>query len=201
MATLTRNEKIGVADVRMKSIDQEETGVAVDLVPPGIWAVDPSRSTVGFAVKHMLGTVRGRFTTFAGELESGPEGTRASGSVVAASIQTSEPVRDENLRGPPFLDVARHPEIRFDSRGVERADTGSFWVHGDLAIAGKTRPVRMLATPLTDGAPDHATVQVRGTVDRRQFGVTSNSLLEAGVGDKVEIELDLFAVRRPGSGG
>jgi polyisoprenoid-binding protein YceI len=189
--------KIGVAEVNMKSIDEEETGANVDLVPHGTWTVDSSRSRVGFEVKHMLGTVRGRFTSFAGELESGPEATRASGSVVAASIKTSEPVRDENLRGESFLDVARHPEIRFDSRGVERADTDSFWIDGDLAIAGRTRPVRMLGTPRIDGAPDQATVQVRGTVDRREFGVTSNSLLEAGVGDKVEIEVDLFAVRKP----
>ena len=39
------------------------------IVPSGTWNIDPSHSTIGFSVKHMMiATVRGRFTAFAGTI-------------------------------------------------------------------------------------------------------------------------------------
>ena len=34
----------------------------------GRWVIDPAHSYVGFAVRHLMGRVRGRFTEFAGEI-------------------------------------------------------------------------------------------------------------------------------------
>jgi polyisoprenoid-binding protein YceI len=44
-----------------------------------------------------IAAVRGSFGTFAGQLEIGGEGTVASGTVEAATIDTNAPGRDEHL--------------------------------------------------------------------------------------------------------
>ena len=70
------------------------------------WTIDPAHTTVGFSVRHMgLSTVRGKFNTFAGEIELDPgDLTRARGTVEidAASIDTGQPDRDTHLRGADF---------------------------------------------------------------------------------------------------
>ena len=94
---------------------------SVSVVPVGKWSVDAARSSVAFAVKHMMfATVNGRFRKFDGILELGADAPRASGVVQAATIDTSEPVRDEHVRhSPDFFDVERYPEITFTSTGID----------------------------------------------------------------------------------
>ena len=78
------------------------------LIPTGVWTVDATHSTVGFAVKHMgIANVRGRFTEFEGTLEVGDDlaSSSARGSVKVASITTEEEQRDEHLRSPDFFNV------------------------------------------------------------------------------------------------
>ena len=72
----------------------DETG-RVSVVPAGKWSVDASRSSVTFALKHMmLATVNGHFREFDGMFEVGSGAPRATGRVKAASIDTNEPVPD-----------------------------------------------------------------------------------------------------------
>lgn len=170
-----------------------------ELLATGRWTIEPSRSTVGFAIKHMLvATVRGRFTDFEGTVEGADDGLVASGSVRAASVETGEPVRDRNLRGPGFFDTGRHPEIRFSSESVEPADDGAFWVSGPITIAGTTRPLRLRVAIEPDDGSDLVRLRARGVLRRSEFGIESASLLDAGVSDKVELTLDVSARRLDG---
>ena len=76
-----------------------DRGSGASVVPAGKWSVDAPRSSVAFAVKHMMfATVNGRFREFDGMLEIGSGAPRATGTVKAASIDTNEAVRDEHLR-------------------------------------------------------------------------------------------------------
>jgi len=169
---------------------------AAKLLATGRWAVEPSRSTVGFSIKHMLvATVRGRFTDFEGTIERADDGLVASGTVRAASVDTGEPIRDANLRGPGFFDSDRHPEIGFVSERVEPDDDGAVWITGSITIAGTTRPLRLRVTVEPDSAIDRARLRVRGVLRRSEFAIESESLLDAGVSDKVELLLDISARR------
>jgi polyisoprenoid-binding protein YceI len=112
-------------------------------IPAGKWSVDAARSSVAFAVRHMMfATVDGRFREFDGMLELGADAPRASGVVRAASIDTNEPVRDEHVRSSPdFFDVKRYPEITFNSTLIEYVGLGRLHIGGELTMRGVTREI------------------------------------------------------------
>lgn len=182
------------------SIGIEQTGA---IVPEGTWQVDPAHSSVEFHVKHMMiATVKGRFTAFEGTLEAGEKGAQASGTVQVASIDTHEPKRDEHLRSPDFFDVAAYPEIRFQSSRIEPGQGESFRIVGDLTIKGINRAVELAATVQGAGRDpwgnERIALEARGEIDRKDFGLTWNQVLESGgflVGDKVKILVDVSAVK------
>jgi polyisoprenoid-binding protein YceI len=174
------------------------------LVPTGTWRVDPAHSSVEFQVKHMMiATVKGRFTEFAGALEAGEDGTlSASGAVQAASVDTNDARRDEHLRSGDFFDAATHPELTFVSTAIEPAGDSAFRVAGELTIRGVTKTVELRGSLLGSGLDpwgnERVALELRGEIDRKDFGLTWNQALETGgvlVSDRVRIELALAAVR------
>jgi polyisoprenoid-binding protein YceI len=172
--------------------------------PSGKWSIDATRSSVAFAVKHMMfATVDGRFREFDGMLELGDDAPRASGVVRAASIDTSEPVRDEHVRhSPDFFDVEHYPEISFNSTRIEDLGRGRLHIAGDLTMRGVTREIDLdgqLNSTRSEARGDgRIELALRGELNRRDFGLTWNQALETGgalLGNKVKIALRLSAVR------
>ena len=174
------------------------------VVPAGKWSVDAQRSSVAFAVRHMLlATVNGRFREFDGMLEIGAGAPRATGAVKAASIDTNEPVRDEHVRSSPdFFDVERYPEISFNSTRIDDLDGGRFHIVGNLMMRDVTREIELDAqlngTTRQDGDDERIELVLRGELNRRDFGLTWNQALEGGgalLGNKVKIALEISAVK------
>jgi polyisoprenoid-binding protein YceI len=181
----------------------DRTNVA-RVVPVGKWSVDPSRSSVTFAVKHMmLATVRGCFREFDGTLEIGSGDPRATGVVKTASIDTNEPVRDRHLRdSPDFFDIESYPEISFNSTQIVSFDGGRFRIVGDLTMRGVTGEIALDAkvNSTRHGAADDERIELdlHGELNRRDFGLTWNQALETGgalLGSKVKIALEISAVK------
>jgi polyisoprenoid-binding protein YceI len=176
-------------------------------VPVGTWRVDPTHSSVQFAVKHMgIATVRGKFTRFEGTLDVRDDlaSSKAYGKVDPASIDTDEPDRDAHLRSPDFFDVEHYPEITFESTRVEPIDEASSTVYGNLTMHGVTREIRLeVLAEGTDTDPwgnDRVGLAATGVLKRSDFDMKFNQALGSGnllVGDKVNISLDISAVRVP----
>lgn len=173
-------------------------------VPAGTWNIDPSHSTIGFSVKHMvIATVRGRFSEFTGALVVDPSGAvSVQGTINAASIDTNEAQRDEHLRSADFFEVETHPEITFASTRVEAAGSGRLRIAGDLTIKGVTREVVLDAEVQGTGQDpygnERVALEATGEINRKDFGLNWNVVLEAGgvlVGEKIKIALDLSTVR------
>lgn len=170
------------------------------------WNIDPSHSSVHFTVRHMvISKVRGAFGRFAGTVDFDPESPAASKvsvKIEAASIDTHEAKRDEHLRSGDFFDVEKYPALTFESTKVAKADGDQYRVTGDLTIRGVTRPV-VLETEFLGGGKDpwgneRIGFSAHTSINRKEFGLTWNQALEAGgvlVGDKIEIALDVQAVR------
>jgi polyisoprenoid-binding protein YceI len=179
----------------------------VEVPTAGGWVIDPAHTTVGFWVRHLgITKVRGRFTGVGGTVHVGadPLSSSVSVDIAASSIDTNEPDRDAHLRSEDFLDVERHPSLRFTSTSVTRR--GTRWaITGELTIRGVTRTV-VLDTEFGGGAVDpwgeaHVMFSAETTIEREDFGLTWNQVLETGgvlVGKRITIELEVSLV--PGGG-
>jgi polyisoprenoid-binding protein YceI len=175
-------------------------------VPTGTWAVDPAHSRVEFQVKHLgISTVRGNFSDFEGTVEIGEDlaSARASGTVNVVSVNTDEPKRDGHLRSPDFFHVDEHPRIEFQSTAIEPLDEDTFRITGDLTLHGVTREVTLTADLLgTEEDPygnERVALEVRGELNRGEYGMTFNQALGSGnvlVSDKVKLALDISAIKQ-----
>jgi polyisoprenoid-binding protein YceI len=184
-------------------LETEQQGIV--RVPTGVWHVDPAHSSVEFEIKHMMiATVRGRFREFNGTIEAAEniDDSRVYGVVKAASIDTNEPTRDEHLRSAEFFDVERYPEIRFESTKIEPLGGPEYRLTGDLTIKDVTREVTLDSH--VEGAEkdpwgnERVGIRVRGSIDRREFGLSWQQLLETGgflLGDEVKVLVDISAVK------
>lgn len=171
------------------------------------WEIDSSHSGVHFSVRHMVvAKVRGQFARWSGSvLAEGGDLARAKVDVVidASSIDTGVAERDAHLKSPDFLDVASYPEIRFTSKAVEKHSDETLRVTGDLSIRGVTREV-VLDVEYAGRTKDpwgneRAGFTAKTAIDRKDFGLTWNQVLEAGgvlVGDRVNIEIEVEAVKQ-----
>jgi polyisoprenoid-binding protein YceI len=182
------------------------TTTTATLIPTGTWTADQAHSKVGFAVKHMgIATVRGEFTEFEGTLEVGDDlsTAKAYGTAKIASVDTSEPQRDEHLRSPDFFDAETFPELSFESTRIEPVDEDTFHIVGDLALHGVTREIQLEAVVQgTDTDPwgnERVGLEIVGQLSRGDYDMKFNQALGSGnllVGDKVKLVLDVSAVKQ-----
>lgn len=163
---------------------------------------DTSHSHVAFTVRHMVfSKVRGEFTKWSGSVavdEGNPGASSVSVAIEVASIDTHEEKRDGHLRSADFFDADTHKQITFSSTKVEAAGKGKYKLTGDLTIRGTTRPVTLDVEELGRGKDPWGNERVgysaTGSIERSDFGLKWNQVLEAGgvlVGEKVEIAIDV----------
>src|SRR5689334_2638860 len=109
------------------------TAQAESTIPTGTWQSDPVHSTVGFAVRHAVGTFRGSFGEFEATLSDESGQPRLSGRVPVESVQVKEENLEAHLLSPEFFDRDQTPEITFESSKVALED-GRLVVEGELSV-------------------------------------------------------------------
>jgi polyisoprenoid-binding protein YceI len=172
-------------------------------IPTGTYSIDPSHSSVEFAVRHMgIATVRGQATEFEGTIDATGERPTLEGTVQVASISTQDEQRDQHLGAPDFFDVQRFPQISFRSNGIEIADDGSVRIPGEITIKGVTKDIELTGSFAGAGTDpwgnERIGIDVATTVDRRDFGLNWNQPLPGGgllVSNDVKLELSASAVK------
>jgi polyisoprenoid-binding protein YceI len=170
----------------------------------GTYAIDPSHTRLGFAVRHMaVSKVRGGFNRFEGTLElaENPVDSKVSVTIEADSVDTRDENRDNHLRTNDFFDVPNHPTWTFVSTAIRPVDATDWKVEGDLTIRGTTKQVTLdveLEGVVKDPYGNHRVgFSASTTIDREDFGVAFGAVMEAGglvVGKKVDIEIEAEAV-------
>lgn len=168
------------------------------------WNLDPSHTTVAFAVKHMgIFTVRGQFKKISGLVEADEQGrpVKIDVAIEASSIETGEPQRDAHLRSPDFLDAEKYPQLRFTSTQIESLGGNRYRVEGELTIRDVTKPVTLEAelTPAIVDSDGLTRVggSAEGRLNRKDWGLTWNQVLERGVllvGEEVKFSIEVEAV-------
>ena len=107
---------------------------------------------------------------------------------MVASINTSDEKRDTHLKADDIFDAEKFPKITFKSTKVEKEV-----VYGDLTIKGVTKNVKL---NLENGGAlvKKAGFTLNGKINRSEFGVTWNKVLETGgvaVSDEVKLNIDI----------
>ncbi len=166
------------------------------------WKLDKAHSRAGFKVKHMVITnVKGQFDDFDMKLVQKNDGDFTGAEVEltikTASINTANEGRDKHLRSSDFFLVEKYPEIIFRSTSVRKQSRDNYIVTGNLTMRGVTREIELNAELGGILEMDNMTVagfHVTGIVNRKDFGIKYNKVLEMGgvaIGENVEIDIDL----------
>jgi polyisoprenoid-binding protein YceI len=168
------------------------------------WSIDPVHSEVGFSVRHMMvSKVRGRFTSFSGQLVTAEDPLQSSvtAEIDLSSINTGQDQRDEHIRSADFFEVETYPTMTYKSTGV-RVEDGEYVLDGELTLKGVTRNVP-LRLELQGFGPDayggyRAGFTATGEINRGDFNVSFNAPLQNGgvvVGEKIQLQLEIEAVK------
>ena len=172
------------------------------------WVSDPMHSEIQFKVKHlMITTVTGYFTKFNVEAESEDENfTNASRIIFTAdvnSISTNNEQRDAHLRTSDFFEVEKYPELKFRSTKVEKMDSDTFALYGELTLKGVTKPVKLNVeyngVTKDPWGGERAGFVVTGKINRSDWGVNFNGVLETGgvmLSEEVRINSEIQLVKQ-----
>jgi polyisoprenoid-binding protein YceI len=179
----------------------------IEIPAPGEYVIDQAHTVVSFVARHMMvSKVRGYFREFSGVIHvaEDPLQSWAELAIKADSVDTGTEMRDNHLRSRDFLVSEEHPELIFRTVKLEPGEGPRFRAHGELTVAGVTRPLS-LDVEYEGAIPDRSggtriAFSATAEIDREEFGITWNQALETGgvlVGRKVKIELEVAALRAP----
>ncbi|MBB1286778.1 polyisoprenoid-binding protein [Flavisolibacter sp. BT320] len=171
------------------------------------WTLDSLHSELGFKVKHlMISNVSGSFKNFTADVETEDDDfSKASIHLTAQmdSVTTNNEQRDAHLRTSDFFEVEHYPQLTFYSTRIEKADNNTFTVWGDLTLKGVTKPVTLQveASGVTNDpwGNERAGFTVSGKLNRKDWGVNYNALLETGgvaLGEDVKINAEIQMVKQ-----
>jgi polyisoprenoid-binding protein YceI len=165
------------------------------------WVIDPTHSTVEFAVKNLFffvvqGSVAIREGTIV--LDATDIGQASVTAVLqSSSIATKKPRRDAHLRAADFLAADRYPEIRFQSTKVERGtDRDTLRVHGSLTIKDQSREIVLDVSEIdrsrSPSGEQIAYYTATAELDRYDFGIDK---LRSLIGRLLKITINVQATR------
>ncbi|KQY58685.1 polyisoprenoid-binding protein [Aeromicrobium sp. Root495] len=172
-------------------------------ITTGTWVLDPTHTEIGFAVRHIMSKVRGKFETFEGSVVTADDLGSSSVKVEVdlTSINTGTADRDNHLRSADFFEVESHPKMTFVSTDILAKGDDELVVNGDLTIKGVTRPLELKVDLLGEGGdPWGGTrfgVEATGQISRKEFGIDFNIPLDGDkvmIGDKITITINAEAV-------
>ncbi|MFZ6004213.1 MAG: YceI family protein [Actinomycetota bacterium] len=178
----------------------------VELPAAGTWTIDPGHAEVAFVGRHFgLTRIRGRFPGVTGVVVVGDviDGSAVSVEIDMSSVSSGDQSRDDHLRSADFFDVERHPSATFTSTNVI-GEGASGQLIGDLTIKGVTRSIALdvayLGSALDPWDNERAVFSAAGVINREDWGLTWNMLLDAGgllVSKEIRLEIEVELIRQP----
>ncbi|MDO9137274.1 MAG: YceI family protein [Lutibacter sp.] len=170
------------------------------------WNIDPSHSSIRFAVDHMvISEVEGIFSTYEGSViatKADFSDAKINFTVDVNSVNTDNAKRDEHLRSADFFETEKYPKMTFVSTSVVKTGTGKYNLKGKLTLHGVTKEITLAmtygGTTKDPWGNTKAGLKVTGVINRTDFGLKYNSVLEAGslmIGEEVTITAKVQLVK------
>lgn len=162
------------------------------------WSFDPAHSSIRFAVDHMvISEVEGQFSTYEGSVVSAKSDfsdAKINISIAVNSVDTDNEKRDAHLKSADFFETEKYPKMTFVSTSVEKTGDSKYNLKGNLTLHGVTKEITLVmtygGTTKDPWGNTKAGLKVTGVINRTDFGLKYNSVLEAGslmIGEEVAI--------------
>ena len=172
------------------------------------WKFDKVHSQVKFNVTHLvISEVTGYFRTFDGTVKTNGEDftdAQIEFTIEAQSIDTDNEKRDNHLKSDDFFNAEKFPQLKFKSKSMKKVGNNKYKLTGDLTIRDVTKQVELNVVyggMANDGYGNKkAGFKITGTVNRFDYNLKWNALLEAGgavVGSGVEMVCNIQLVQEP----
>lgn len=162
-----------------------------------VWTIDPAHTEVLFKVRHLvITTITGTFSDFKGTIIAGENFQDAIIRFEAKihSLSTNNEQRDNHLKSADFFEAEKYPSFFFDSTSFVKTGTDEYEMKGLLTIKGTSKPVTLSVEyggTMTDPWGNvKAGFELKGLINRKDFGLTWNATTEAGgvlVGEEVKL--------------
>ncbi|MGE3302055.1 MAG: YceI family protein [Hyphomonadaceae bacterium] len=173
--------------------------------PAGAYTLDKAHASLIFRVNHLgFSEYTARFTKFGVNLQfdpANPAAMRVEAKIDPRSLALENPPPGflDQLRGPNWLDTAKHPEMTFRSTAVELVAPNAARVTGDFTLRGVTKPV-VLDVTFNGGYAGHPMdpharigFSAKGVFKRSDFGMAYGVPAPGstmGVGDDVNVAIE-----------
>ena len=166
------------------------------------WSIVPTRSAIGFKVKHMMCTNgSGKFGTYDATITTDGDNfdnadIEFSGEI--NSVDTGNKDRDNHLKSADFFDGENHPKLTFKSTSFAKVDDENYELTGNLNIRGVEKSIKLpveFSGLMTDPwGNTKVGLNISGKINRKDWGLNWNSALETGgvlVGEDVKLNIEL----------
>jgi polyisoprenoid-binding protein YceI len=140
--------------------------------PARAWTVDKAASKVGFSSTMNGEAFSGAFRSWNADIRFDPsnlEGSSVTATIVAASVATGDPDRDQALPTAAFLSAVRFPTATFTARAFKDLGGGHYLAIGQLTLRGITKPLTLPFTLAITGS--QARMKASVALNRLAFGV------------------------------
>jgi polyisoprenoid-binding protein YceI len=176
---------------------------AADAAPVTHYTLDQTKSTLEFQFTQAGAQNKGKFTRYPVTLDFSPDNLAASKLdvvVETASLDTGDKERDDTLKTPDLLSVAKFPQARFTSTQITKTANGYDAV-GKLTLRGVSRDIHVpfsFRTADEQGKPAGYLLG-KTTIKRLDFGVGQGDWKATDqVGNDVSVSYSLRLVPTTG---
>jgi polyisoprenoid-binding protein YceI len=171
------------------------------------WKVDPTHTEIQFKARHLMITnVTGNFDTFDADVVTDGDNfstAKVNFTADAASINTNNEQRDAHLKSDDFFNAEKYPKLTFASTKIEKnGGEGHYILTGDFTIRDVTKPVTLdvdFGGIVTDPWGNvKAGLELSGKINRKDFGLNWNAVMEAGgvvVSEDIKIQCQVELVK------
>ena len=166
-----------------------------------------SHSSIGFSIDHLvISETTGEFEDYKITVLSGRDDftdAKIDFEAKVSSINTKDQKRDTHLKSADFFDVEKYQTIVFKGRSLKKAEGNQYELVGDLTIKGVTRDVafkvKFGGVVKDPWGGTRAGFKITGVIDRNDFGLRYNSVLDSGglaIGEEVRIVCNVELVKQ-----
>ena len=163
------------------------------------WQVDKVHSSIGFSVDHLVvSETVGEFNDYSMSVLSDKDDftdAKFSVTIQVNSIDTKDEKRDAHLKSADFFDAEKYPTITFVGKEFKKVEGNKYIVTGTFTMHGISKEVSFDAKfggiVKDPWGGTRAGLKVSGEIDRYDYGLKYNSILEAGgmaIGREVRLE-------------